>query len=96
MIIDDIRYTYRDAKAAGRKPPNINELADEVHARLIQKGYKASKRQIKKLGGADEFDRCRRPRGKTVASERRKKSILHQIASFARGCGHLTCEATII
>jgi len=94
MVKDDLRFVYNDAKAAGRKPPNINEVADEVQARLIQKGYWASKRWIKELAKADEFKRFRRARGKTLASERRKK--LHQTASFLRGCGHLRCEANCV
>jgi hypothetical protein len=51
--------------------PNIKELPAAVQPFL--QGFYASGRRIQQLGDAEEFKRRRRPRGKTVASERRKK-----------------------
>src|SRR5262245_55622949 len=68
-----ITDAYDAAEKAGTKPPNINELPAAVHPLLEQKAFRASGRHIKELGGAPEFKRRRRPPGKTVASERRKK-----------------------
>jgi hypothetical protein len=73
MINEAIRCAYDAAEAAGTKPPNIKELPAAVQPLLQQKGFFASKRRIMQLGEAEEFKRRRRPRGKTVASERRKK-----------------------
>ena len=64
---------YDAAEAAGKKPPNIKELAAPVQLRLEEEGFSASKRRIQLLGEAEEFKRRRRPPGKTLASERRKK-----------------------
>src|SRR5262245_40318136 len=58
-------------QAAGRKEPNVKELSAAVQPRLQRKGYRASRRWIEKLAEAPEFKRRRRPRGRTVASERR-------------------------
>jgi hypothetical protein len=73
IINQEIRFVYTDAGAAGRKQPNIKELPAAVHPLLEQKGFRTSGRRIQQLGEAPEFKRCRRPLGKTVASERRKK-----------------------
>jgi hypothetical protein len=72
-IIEGIRAEYRDAKAAGRKPPNVRELSAAVQPQLKRQGFKASKLSIEELATAPEFEGCRRPPGRTVASERRKK-----------------------
>jgi hypothetical protein len=73
IINQAIGDAYDAADAAGTKPPNIKELPAAVHPLLERKGFRASGRQIQKLGEAPEFKRRRRPPGKTVASERRKK-----------------------
>ena len=73
IINQEIRFVYADADAAGTKRPNIKELPAAVHPLLEQKGFRASGRRIQQLGEAPEFKRCRRPPGKTVASEQRKK-----------------------
>jgi hypothetical protein len=73
IVIEAIRRAYDAAEAAGTKPPNIRELPAAVHPLLEQKGLRASGQHIQELGEAPEFKRRRRPPGKTVASERRKK-----------------------
>jgi hypothetical protein len=60
-------------EAAGRKDPNVKELSAAVQPLLQRKGFWASRRWIEKLAEAPEFKSRRRPRGKTVASERRKE-----------------------
>jgi hypothetical protein len=72
MINEEIESEYDAAEAAGRKPPNIKELAAPVQLLLEQKGFSASKRRIQLLGEAEKFKRRRRPPGKTVKSERQK------------------------
>jgi hypothetical protein len=64
-----ITAVYDEAKASGRKPPNILELAPLVQARLTAEGHSASKNQIKKIGEEEAFAARRRPRGKTLRSE---------------------------
>jgi hypothetical protein len=73
MIIEAIRCAYDAAEAARKKPPNVKELPAAVQPFLRQKGFTASGRRIQQLGDAEEFKMRRRPPGKTVASERRKK-----------------------
>jgi hypothetical protein len=73
VVRDEIRFVYKVAKTADRKPPHINELPEEVLPLLEQKGFQASKRLIKEIGGEDEFTHCRRSPGKTLTSERREK-----------------------
>jgi hypothetical protein len=73
IVIDAIRCVYDVAVAAGSKPPNIKELSTAVQPLLQRQGLTASRRWIEKLAEAPEFKRRRRPPGKTVASERRKK-----------------------
>src|SRR5262245_41414882 len=72
MINEEIRSEYTDAKAAGRKPPNIKEVQAPVQLRLERRGYWASKRRIEHLAKAEEFKEFRRQPGKTVKSERPK------------------------
>jgi hypothetical protein len=72
MINEEIKSEYDAAEAAGRKPPNIKELAAAVQLLLEQKGFSASKRRIQLLGEAEKFKRRRRPPGKTLKSERQK------------------------
>jgi hypothetical protein len=72
MINEVIKSEYDAAEAAGRKPPNIKELAAAVQLLLEQKGFSASKRRIQLLGEAEKFKRRRRPPGKTLKSERQK------------------------
>jgi hypothetical protein len=73
IVIEAIRAAYDAAEKAGTKPPNIKELPAAVQPLLQQKGFSTSGRHIMRLGDAEEFKRRRRPPGKTVASERRKK-----------------------
>jgi hypothetical protein len=73
IVIEAIRGAYDAAEAAGTKPPNIRELPAAVHTLLEQKGLRASGQHIQELGDDEEFKSRRRPPGKTVASERRKK-----------------------
>jgi hypothetical protein len=68
-----IRAEYADAKVGGRKPPNVKELSAAVQLRLQREGLRASRRSIEQLAEAPEFKLCRRPPGRTLASERRKK-----------------------
>jgi hypothetical protein len=73
MTREEMRSVCNEEQAAGRKEPNVKELSAAVQARLQRKGYRVSRRWIEKLAEAPEFKRRRRPPGKTVASERRKK-----------------------
>jgi hypothetical protein len=73
IINQAIRRAYDAADAAGTKPPNIKELPAAVHPLLEQKGLRTSGRRIQQLGDDEEFKSRRRPPGKTVASDRRKK-----------------------
>jgi hypothetical protein len=71
-IIEEIRSEYAAAKAAGRKAPNLKEVQAPVQLRLKQKGFFASQLHILHLAKDEEFKKLRRPRGKTVKSERPK------------------------
>jgi hypothetical protein len=73
IVIEAIRAVYDAAEKAGTKPPNINELPAAVQPILQRKGYYSSGLHIKQLGDREEFKRRRRPPGRTVASELRKK-----------------------
>ena len=73
IVIEAIRCAYDAAEAAGTKPPNIKELPAAVQPFLQKKGYWDSGNHIMQLGHREEFESRRRPPGKTVASERRKK-----------------------
>jgi hypothetical protein len=55
MINEEIKSEYDAAEAAGRKPPNIKELAAVVQLLLEQKSFSASKRRIQLLGEAEKF-----------------------------------------
>jgi len=63
-----IKTVYENAKTAGKKPPNIKELASEVQPILKSAGYRTSNHRIQQLG--DEFKDERRRPGKTLRSER--------------------------
>jgi hypothetical protein len=73
MTKEEMWSVCNEEQAAGRKEPNVKELSALVQPRLQRKGRRASRQWIEKLAEAPEFKRRRRPRGKTVASERRKK-----------------------
>jgi hypothetical protein len=73
MTKEEMWSVCKEEQAAGRKEPNVKELSALVQPRLQRKGRRASRRWIEKLAEAPEFKRRRRPRGKTVASEQRKK-----------------------
>jgi hypothetical protein len=64
MIIGQITSEYHRAGTAGEKPPNIKQVSRPVQLALQQKGFRASKRQIEELAGADEFKLLRWPPGK--------------------------------
>jgi hypothetical protein len=77
VIRDKVRLVYERAKAAGRDGSNLNKVPNEVQPLLEADGYEASKNSIKKIACEHEFKAFRRPRGRTIASERRKKQICH-------------------
>jgi hypothetical protein len=55
MIIEAIADVYDAADKAATKPPNINELPGAVLPRLNARGYTASGKAIKRIGGNEEF-----------------------------------------
>jgi hypothetical protein len=59
-IRDQIAAVYADAQ------PNINQLPGAVQPRLEQRGYKASGRQIKKIGREPQFKNRRRGPGQKL------------------------------
>jgi hypothetical protein len=59
-----IRTVYDEAEGTGADPPNIKRICDAVLPRLQTGGFKASKNQITKIAGEDEFRRRRRPPGR--------------------------------
>jgi hypothetical protein len=67
-----IQTAYDNAQREGRKPPNINELPDEVLPILEAKHYRASKLRIKERGEQDKFSSRRRLPGRTWESEHPK------------------------
>jgi hypothetical protein len=71
MIEGEVRRAYDIADEEGKKPPNINEVAKLVQARLREIGHRASGRQIKGIAERPEFTKRRRPPGKTLSSEKR-------------------------
>jgi hypothetical protein len=72
MIEDEVRRVYDIADKEGKKPPNINEVAELAQARLRETGHTASGRQIKGIAERPEFKKRRRLPGKTLSSERRR------------------------
>jgi hypothetical protein len=73
LVREKIRFVCESAAAAGKFGRNINELPDDVMPLLKQDGFKTSKNLIKEIGSELEFRRYRRPRGRTIASEQRRK-----------------------
>ena len=71
VIADEIRHVYEKARIKGTKPPNINEVAEPVQARLREIGQTASAAKIRLIAEYPEFKNRRRPPGKTVWSEKR-------------------------
>ena len=63
VIVDEIRRVYDKARIKGTKPPNINEVAEPVQARLREIGQTASAAQIKKIAEHPEFKNRRRQPG---------------------------------
>jgi hypothetical protein len=55
MIHEAIADVYDAADKAATKPPNINELPGAVLPRLSVRGYTASGKAIKTIGGSEEF-----------------------------------------
>lgn len=72
-IDEAITAAYDEAERAGKKPPNLKEIAALVQATLRNQGLKASGLQIQDRAGADEFKKRRRKPGATVASESRRQ-----------------------
>jgi hypothetical protein len=72
-IDETIRAVNDDAENNGNPAPNINKLAAEVQLRLRSEGYSAIIRTIRRVAQDPEHAGRRRPRGKTLASERRGK-----------------------
>lgn len=70
-VIAAVRRVYDIADKEGEKPPNIREVAEPVQDLLRGNGYKASAIQIQEIAGRSEFAKRRRPRGKTLKSEKR-------------------------
>jgi hypothetical protein len=70
MIEGEVRRVYDIADKEGKKPPNINEVAELAQARLREIGRTASGRQIKGIAERPEFKKRRRLPGKTLSSER--------------------------
>jgi hypothetical protein len=73
IIEDELRRLYDRADREGAKPPNIKEVAKPVQDLLRGNGYKASAIQIQEIAGRSEFAKRRRPRGKTLKSEKRPR-----------------------
>jgi hypothetical protein len=71
MIEGEVRRVYDIADKEGKKPPNINEVAELVQAHLREIGHTASGRQIKGIAERLEFKNRRRLPGKTLSSEKR-------------------------
>jgi len=71
-IRTEIRATYAEAQTQNVKPPNKVELGKIVQERLAKAEFYASQEQIQIIGDEDEFQKLRRPVGKTIASERAK------------------------
>jgi len=71
MIEDEVRRVYEIADKEGKKPPNINEVAELAQACLREIGHTASGRQIKGIAERPEFKARRRRPGKTLSSEKR-------------------------
>ena len=71
MIYAAVRTVYEDAKLKGDKPPNLNEVVAAVQTVLLSQGYRAGKGQIQRQAKKSEFAQQRRPRGTTIASEKR-------------------------
>jgi hypothetical protein len=74
-IRDAIRAVYDEAERTGEKPPNINEIAAPVQAKLTADGRGASKRQIQKIADEPEFAARRGPLGVTIAAVSRQKQL---------------------
>ena len=65
-----IKVVYDSAEAAGKKPPNLKEIAAPVQASLRAIGYISSGRQIQKLAEAPQHKARRRRPGTTIRSEK--------------------------
>jgi hypothetical protein len=74
-IRDAIKAVYDEAERTGEKPPNINEIAAPVQARLIVDGRGASGRQIQQIAEEPEFAARRRLPGPTIAAASRQKQL---------------------
>jgi hypothetical protein len=65
----------RQVYQAPGKPPNVVELQPKVRELLATRGYRASSVLIRKVADEEEFQKLRRPRGKTVLSESKKTRL---------------------
>jgi hypothetical protein len=64
-----IKAEYSEAKTAGQKPPNINEIRPRVQERLKAQGFYASQAHIARIG--KEFGKRRIKRGRTWKSKKK-------------------------
>lgn len=72
----EVTMAYERARAAGEKPPNLNEIVAPVRASLAVRGYFASARQIRAVARREKHARHRLPVGNPI-----------QIAAAARRRG---------
>jgi hypothetical protein len=72
MINEAIKEEYDHAEKTGVKQPNVKQIVSPVQARLGAKGFHASGNYIQQIADAPEHKARRRPRGRTVASEKRR------------------------
>jgi hypothetical protein len=68
-----IKEVYDEEAAAGRKPPNLEQIAKPTQEKLKAVGLSASGRQIKELASSAEHAIRRLPIGKTVASDKSRQ-----------------------
>lgn len=76
-IVDrEITRVYDQCEQNKSKPPNVRELVHLVRLSLNGKGYHASGLKIQDIAKRDKHRARRRPRGVTLASERRKSKVI--------------------
>jgi len=68
-----ITAVYHDAEADRVKPPNLKELVPLVKSKLRTDYRDATYQRIQECAGTDSHRRRRRPAGRTVASDRRRR-----------------------
>jgi hypothetical protein len=63
MVRVKLRDAYSEAKAAGERAPNINEIPKFTRPKLNADGYDTSDKNIKKIADEAEFKDLREPTG---------------------------------